>query len=85
MVTSLVIDDVLRVPREDRRRFRAMLHQCQREGVETAARGRAGFAAYLRGIASYLNMVHPDEGPELLKQVDAVLDAETEPEEGEDA
>jgi RNA-directed DNA polymerase len=69
VVTGIVVNDELRVPREARRRFRAMLHNCRRDGVETQARGHPFFADYLRGFASYINMVHPEEGADLLAAV----------------
>ncbi len=73
MVTGIVVNDSLRIPREDRRRFRAILFNCVRDGVASQSRGRPGFASYLRGFASYVNMVHPEEGAELLMQVNTLL------------
>jgi RNA-directed DNA polymerase len=79
VVTGIVVNDVLRVPREERRRFRAILTNCRRHGVTSQARGRTGFADYLRGFASYLYMVHPDEGTELRRQVNELLGPDEEP------
>lgn len=73
LVTGIVVNTELRVPREDRRAFRAVLHNCRKHGVESQARGNPRFAAYLRGFASYVHMIHPDEGTDLMKQVDALL------------
>jgi hypothetical protein len=82
LVTGIVVNDELRVPREERRRFRAILHNCRCHGVASQARGRADFGAYLRGFASYVHMVDPDEGAELLREVDALLGPDAaEPEE----
>jgi hypothetical protein len=78
VVTGIVVNDELRVPREARRRFRATLHNCRRHGVESQARGREGFADYLRGFASYVHMVHAEEGAELLKEVEELLGPEAE-------
>jgi retron-type reverse transcriptase len=78
VVTGIVVNDVLRVPRDERRRFRAILHNCKAHGVESQARGRANFAGWLRGYASYIHMVHPEEGVALLRQVDELLGAEPE-------
>lgn len=72
-VTGIVVNDSLRVPRRERRRFRAILHNCQVHGVESQMRGRPGFRGWLRGFASYMHMVHPEEGTELLKQVNELL------------
>ena len=68
-VTGIVVNDALRVPREDRRRFRAVLANCRRLGVASQANGNPRFREYLRGFASYVHMVHPEEGVELLRQV----------------
>jgi hypothetical protein len=76
VVTGIVVNDVLRVPRDERRRFRAILHNCRTHGVESQARGRENFAAWLRGYASYVHMVHPEEGTELLRQVEELLGPE---------
>lgn len=74
-VTGIVTNDALRVPRDQRRRFRATLHNCRLHGLESQSRGRPGFADYLRGFASYIHMVDPEEGAALLKQVDELLGA----------
>jgi RNA-directed DNA polymerase len=76
LVTGIVVNDELRVPREARRRFRAILHNCRRHGVASQARGRDGFEAWLRGFASYVHMVHPEEGAELLREVNELLGPE---------
>ncbi len=73
LVTGIVVNDGVRVPREERRRFRAVVSNCRKLGVASQARGNPRFAEYLRGFASYLHMVHPDEGAELLRQVDELL------------
>src|SRR5439155_23310274 len=72
VVTGIVVNDVLRVPRDERRRFRAILHNCRTHGVESQARKHPRFTSYLRGFASYVHMVHPEEGEELLRQIDAL-------------
>ncbi len=76
LVTGIVVNQVLRVPREERRRFRATLHNCRKYGVASQARGRVRFAHYLRGFASYVHMIHPEEGAELLREVEALLGPE---------
>jgi RNA-directed DNA polymerase len=81
VVTGLVVNDELRIPRDERRRFRAILHNCRKHGVESQARDHPRFAAYLRGFASYIHMVHPEEGTELLRQVNELLGPESEGEE----
>jgi retron-type reverse transcriptase len=78
VVTGIVVNDALRVPRDERRRFRAILHNCRTHGIESQARGRKDFAGWLRGYASYIHMVHPEEGAELLRQVEELVGAEPE-------
>jgi RNA-directed DNA polymerase len=78
-VTGIVVNDSLRVPREERRRFRAILHNCRRNGIAAEARGDLGFRGYLQGFASYLAMVHPKEGRPLLQEVHELLRGDSPP------
>ncbi|HYT88960.1 MAG TPA: reverse transcriptase family protein [Gemmataceae bacterium] len=78
VVTGIVVNDELRIPRDERRRFRAILNNCRKHGVESQARKHPRFTEYLRGFASYVNMVHPEEGAELRRQLDELLGPETE-------
>ena len=73
VVTGVVVNQTLRVPRTERRRFRAILHNCRTHGVASQARGRPRFEDWLRGYAAYIHMVHPDEGAALMSEVDALL------------
>ncbi len=68
-VTGVVVNDGLSIPRKERRRFRAIVHNCERDGLASQARGRPDFESYLMGYAAYMNMVSPDEGGELLARV----------------
>ena len=72
-VTGIVVNDCLRVPREKRRQFRAIIHDAQTNGLEVASRGRPGFEDWLKGFAAYLNMVHPHEEGESLRLVRELL------------
>lgn len=72
-VTGIVVNSGLSVPREARRGFRALLHNCKVSGVDSQARGRKDFRAYLLGYASYIKMVHPALGKRLLREVREVL------------
>lgn len=76
VVTGIVVNDAVRVPRELRRELRAILHNIEKTSVEEQAKrhprfeGNAGaFAQYLRGIAAYLNMVQAEHGAALLQRV----------------
>ncbi|MEO1269971.1 MAG: reverse transcriptase family protein [Myxococcota bacterium] len=72
-VTGIVVNDTLRIPRKERRRFRAILHNCRTHGLASQARGRQGFEDWLLGYASYIHMVHPSEGTRLLSEVKTLL------------
>jgi retron-type reverse transcriptase len=80
VVTGIVVNDALRVPRELRRNFRAILRNCEKNGVEAEAakhpafKGNAGaFKQWLRGFAAYLNMVQPETGAALFRRVNELL------------
>ena len=73
IVTGIVVNDTLRIRREQRRRFRAILHNCRRYGIDSQRAGRSDFESYLQGFASYIHMIHPEEGRDLLKQVAHLL------------
>lgn len=70
-VTGLVVNADVHVPRADKRKFRAILHNCKKHGV--ASQAQAGhhdhFASYLAGYAAYVNMVEPALGATWLAEV----------------
>jgi hypothetical protein len=74
-VTGLVVNAGVHVPRADRKRFRAILHNCERHGLVSQVKDgtKAEFAAYLAGFAAYVQMVEPALGKRLAAQVDAIL------------
>ena len=69
-VTGVVVNAGVHVPRADRRRFRAILHNCRKHGLASQARGRDDFEAYLAGYAAYVHMVEPALGTKLLAEVE---------------
>ena len=75
MVTGLVVNekDALRIPRKQRRQFRAIIHNCLRDGIEAQMKGNPRFPAYLQGFAAFINMVHPNEGAEYIEIVKDLL------------
>ena len=75
-VTGVVVNHKMSVPREARHNFRALLHNCQQDGIAAHARGRKDFRAYLLGFASYVHMVQPAQGKALLAEVRALLKTE---------
>lgn len=77
-VTGVVLNDGLHVPRRSRHNFRALLHNCRKDGLVAHARGKKDFRAYLLGYASYVKMVQPEFGIRLLKEVRALLRSDGE-------
>ncbi len=72
-VTGIVVNEAVHVPRLDRKRFRAILHNCAKHGVASQAKGRTDFPAYLAGYAAYVHMVEPDRGARLIAEVEELL------------
>ena len=75
-VTGVVVNSALHVPREARHAFRALLHNCRMDGIAAHARGRKDFRAYLLGFASYVKMIQPKLGGQLLCDVRELLRAD---------
>lgn len=73
VVTGIVVNDAVRIPRPLRRQYRAILHNCRKNGIDAEARGNPRFREYLRGFAAYLKMVQPEEGAALLQRVRELL------------
>lgn len=78
-VTGIVVNESAHVPRDARRRFRAILANCKKHGVASQSRGRADFEAYLQGYAAYVSMVQPELGARLVAEVEALLGAGAKP------
>ncbi len=72
-ITGIVVNSGLSVPRQMRRTFRAILHNCRMHGLASQARGRRDFRAYLLGYASYIRMVQPQLGRQVLAEVRELL------------
>ena len=72
-VTGIVVNEDVHVPRRDRRRFRAILHNIAKRGLASEAKGRSDFAAYLQGYAAYVQMVQPELGKAWAAEVAKLL------------
>jgi retron-type reverse transcriptase len=72
-VTGLTVNEQVSIPREERRRFKAILNNCRKHGVESQARGRKDFESWLRGYAAYVRMVHPELGARWQREVKELL------------
>ncbi len=73
-VTGVVVNDGLKVPRDARRRFRALLARCRKEGVARVAEalGRPKLWAELYGFAAFVQMVQPELGARLADEIRAL-------------
>jgi RNA-directed DNA polymerase len=71
-VTGVVVNSGLFIPRRDRHRFRAILSNVKKNGLDAEARGKKDFVAYLRGFAAYVKMVQPDLGAKWVAEVKAL-------------
>ncbi|XXF79929.1 reverse transcriptase family protein [Myxococcaceae bacterium GXIMD 01537] len=72
-VTGLTVNERVSIPREERRRFKAILANCRKHGVASQARGRPDFGPWLEGYAAYVRMVHPELGERWLREVRELL------------
>ena len=72
-VTGIVVNSGLFIPRKDRHRFRAILANAKKNGVDAEARGNKDFRAYLQGFAAYVKMVQPVLGARWAAEVKALL------------
>ncbi|HEX5750581.1 MAG TPA: reverse transcriptase family protein [Archangium sp.] len=72
-VTGLTVNQKVSIPREERRRFKAILANCREHGVASQARGRPDFERWLEGYAAYVRMVHPELGARWQGEVKALL------------
>ena len=72
-VTGIVVNQRMNVSRRERRKFRAILHQCRLNGVEEQAKKHPGIQGYMRGFAAYINMVDPQDNGAMLKAVADIL------------
>ena len=68
-VTGITVNNEVSLPRELRRRLRAILHNAQKTGLAAQNRdNHPNFSSWLQGMIAYVRMVHPKEGAELFRQ-----------------
>lgn len=66
VVTGLVVNTTVGVPRRLRRQLRAILHNAQRTGLEAQNRaGRQDFAGYVRGLVGYVHAANARQASRL--------------------
>ncbi len=62
VVTGVVVNETPHLSREDRRRFRAILHRCETQGVAVVTQQMGKDArAYASGYLAFLHMVCPEQ------------------------
>jgi len=72
-VTGLVVNKKANINRKDIRKFRAILHNCEKHGLESQNKeNHPNFIAYLRGYCSFISMVDKDKGKEFSEQIDRI-------------
>jgi hypothetical protein len=71
-----VVNEKLSIPRKDLRRFRALLHQIEKSGLEGKSwQGKSkNLMATLWGYANFINMVDSKKGEIYLDRVKRVLE-----------
>jgi len=72
-VTGLVVNKKVSLPRDVRRSFKAIIHNCETHGVASQARGRPDFEQWLLGFAAWAAVAQPDVGAGWLARVKRVL------------
>ncbi|HEY7123672.1 MAG TPA: reverse transcriptase family protein [Ktedonobacterales bacterium] len=66
IVTGLVVNEALAVPRQVRRRLRAILHHAQHEGLAAQNReGHRNYRAYLLGMIAFVHAANPSQAAAL--------------------
>lgn len=71
-VTGIVINEKANLSRRDLRRLRAILHNCEKHGIESQSNGRPDFLAYLKGMVAYVKMVNPEQGAVFMAQLQRI-------------
>lgn len=72
-VTGIVVNQKLNINRREWKKFRALLHNVEKNGLAAENRdGHSRFWEYIKGYASYVRMVRPDLEEKLVKQLRAI-------------
>jgi retron-type reverse transcriptase len=74
-VTGIVVNEKANLSRRDLRRLRAILHNCEKHGIESQRNGRPDFLPYLRGLVAYVRMVNPEQGAKFAEQLARITGA----------
>lgn len=69
-VTGIVVNKGLSVPREERRKLRALLHNAKTSGLEAQNRTKTpNFSSHIRGRVEFIKMVNPWQARSLLRAI----------------
>lgn len=73
-VTGLTVNKKVSVSRKELRKFRATLHQIERDGSEGKSWGNSGnVLAAIQGYANFVSMVDPEKGKPFQEKVQQIL------------
>ncbi len=76
-VTGIVVNEKLSINRGTLKRFRALLHHIERDGIEGKHwNGATDVLSAIRGYAYFIQMVDPEKGAPYVKRVNAILKGE---------
>lgn len=75
-VTGIVVNEKLSLDRETLRKFRALLHQIDKSGLQHKRWGNGNIISSIEGFANYVAMVRPDTGRQLKEKVKLLLNRE---------
>lgn len=76
---GIVINEKLSIPREVYKKYRAILHNCKRDGFELNAKrykwddNVQSFVLHLGGKVAYFTSIDPEKGRKLQKDLDAAI------------
>ncbi len=76
-VTGLVVNEGLSVPRDELKKFRALLFQIEKDGPagKTFRGSETELLSAIRGYSHFIKMVHPEKGAKIVSQVNSILKA----------
>ena len=72
-VTGIVVNDKKGVDRKTLRKFRALLHQIEQNGIEGKTWGNGHILNTIQGYANFVAQVKPEQGAKLKKQVQTII------------
>ena len=73
-VTGVVVNEKLNVSRKELKRFRALLFQIERDGIEGKSWGNgSNLLSSIEGWANFVHMVNPERGAPLKARVEGIL------------